>query len=86
MARAVRLRFYGRLREAAGGAERQVALPEHVQTADELVAWIAGGDGALGEALARPSVKVAAGETIIPRDADIRQAAEIAFLPPFSGG
>ncbi len=86
MGRAVRLHFYGRLRDAAGGAERKAAIPDHVQTADELVEWIADGDNALGEALRPASVKIAAGDAIIPRSADIRQAAEISFLPPFSGG
>lgn len=85
-ARSISLHFYGRLRDAAGGAERKAVLPDHVQTADDLIAWIAAGDSALGEALAHPSVKIAAGDAIIPRGATIRQAADISFLPPFSGG
>lgn len=86
MDRTVRLQFYGRLRDAAGASERALIVPESVQTGEELIAWIASDDVTLGEALRRPTVKIAAGDAIIPRDADIRQAAEIAFLPPFSGG
>lgn len=86
MGRSICLRFYGRLREIAGGAERNAAIPDHVQTADDLVEWIASEERALGEALGRLSVKIAAGDAIVPRGADIRQATEISFLPPFSGG
>lgn len=86
MGRAVRLQFYGRLRDAAGASVRESIVPEFVRTAEDLIAWIARDDVMLGEALTRPSVRIASGDTIIPRDADIRQAAEIVFLPPFSGG
>ncbi len=86
MGRTVRLQFYGRLRDAAGAPMRESIVPDVVRTAEDLIAWIARDDAMLGEALVMPSVKIAAGDAIIPRDADIRQAAEIAFLPPFSGG
>ncbi len=86
MARRVRLHFYGRLREDAGGAMREAEIPDHIQTTDDLVEWLAAENNALGEALRHPSVRAAAGDAIILRGADIRQAAEIAFLPPFSGG
>jgi molybdopterin synthase sulfur carrier subunit len=86
MARRLRLRFYGRLRETAGAAEREADVPDDIQTADDLVAWIADADQELGKALGGSSVKVAADDTIVPRGTDIRQAAEVSFLPPFSGG
>lgn len=86
MGRLIRLQFYGRLRDAAGGADREADIPDGVATTNDLIEWIAASDPALGAALRPTSIKAAAGDQIIARDADIGQAGEISFLPPFSGG
>jgi molybdopterin converting factor small subunit len=86
MARRIRVRFFGRLRDVAGGGDREFPVPDHVRTADQLIAWLAAEEPELGAALSVASVKAAVGDTIIARDADIRRAAEVSFLPPFSGG
>lgn len=82
----LRLRFYGRLREVAGASSRDVTPSLGVRTTDDLIEWIASTDEDLGAALRHPSVKAAIGDRIVPRGDPIGDAAEVSFLPPFSGG
>lgn len=82
-----RLLFFGRLREVAGSRERVVALPDHVETVADLRTWISDGDAALGAALRGRGIHVVVDQVICNRDAErITSAAEIAFMPPLSGG
>ena len=79
--------FFGSLREMAGGGERVVEIPQHVETIASLIDWIAGDDDALKAALLAPSVRVAVDQVImLDRMTSLRRAEEIAFMPPFSGG
>lgn len=82
-----RLLFFGSLREKAGGGERVVEIPQGVDTIASLVDWIAADDDTLKEALLTPSVRVTVDQEImLDREASLRRAEEIAFMPPFSGG
>ncbi|MFI4936762.1 MAG: MoaD/ThiS family protein, partial [Caulobacterales bacterium] len=49
-------------------------------------ALIAAEDSALGAALCGPSVQVAVDQAIVRGDALLAASAEVAFLPPMSGG
>lgn len=82
----VRVLFFGRLRDQAGAAERVIDLPPTVATGDELIKLLGADDPDLANALAHPSVKMAADQTVLDKSARVDAAAEIAFLPPFSGG
>lgn len=82
-----RLLFFGRLRDVAGYAERDIVLPESIETIADLRAHIAAEDSALGEALAERGVRVAINHCFCLTDcAQARGADEIAFMPPLSGG
>ena len=79
--------FFGRLRDQAGVAERQVGLG----CATDMAAFrrlAAAGDDQLEAALAAPSVRVAINATLAPVAAacSVSPGDEVAFMPPFSGG
>jgi molybdopterin synthase sulfur carrier subunit len=77
-----RVLLFGPLRDLAGWREREVAAA----TLAELRAALGAEDEALAAALAQPGVQVALDQAIIRGDAPLGPAAEVAFLPPMSGG
>lgn len=77
-----RVLLFGPLRDLAGWREREVAAA----TLAELRAALGAEDEALAAALAQPGVQVALDQAIIRGDAALGPAAEVAFLPPMSGG
>ena len=76
--------LFGRLSDIAGWRERRLnpAPASLVALKDRLSA----DDSALGEALAGPGVQAAVDKTLVRGDALLSPDAEIAFLPPMSGG
>lgn len=82
----VRVLFFGRLREAAGGAERDCAPPQDVRTVGALAGWLARDDAALAQALTAPGVRMARDQALCDADAPLTEASEVAFMSPFSGG
>jgi molybdopterin synthase sulfur carrier subunit len=80
----MRVLLFGPLRDVAGWRERTLASPPGSLIA--LKAALANDDGALGAALDRPGVQVAVDRAIIRGDAQLSADAEVAFLPPMSGG
>ncbi len=83
---ATRILFFGALKEPAQGAARLVDLPTDVTNAEQLIDWIAKDDTALKSALDERSVRICVDQEITPRAQSFETPAEIAFLPPFSGG
>lgn len=81
-----RLLFFGRLRDIAGAAEMEVSLPPDVRDVADVRAWLGERDSALGTALAEPGVRVAVDRTFAGDDALVREAREVAFMSPLSGG
>ena len=80
----MRVLLFGRLSDVAGWRERAFDPPPHSLAA--LKALIAAEDAALGAALAGPGVQVALDQAIVKGDRPLAPAAEVAFLPPMSGG
>ena len=78
-----RVLLFGRLSDLAGWREREVAEPGSIQA---LKALLAAEDAQLGQALSGPGVQVALNQAIVRGDAAIAPTAEVAFLPPMSGG
>jgi sulfur-carrier protein len=78
----MKIRFFGRLRDAAGAAERLVAPPAEVRDTEALRAWL----GRDCPALLDASVRLAVNDEMIVANRPIRGEDEIAFLPPMSGG
>lgn len=82
-----RLLFFGRLRDIAGCAERQLDLPREIETVADLRAYLAAQDPVLGDAIAARGVRVAVNQAFCVSDAERACGArEIAFMPPLSGG
>lgn len=79
----VRVRLFASLREAAGGSERQLDLPEGA-TAE--AAW----QSLVGELPAlvprRAGLAVAVNRAYAGFDTELQEADEVVFLPPVSGG
>lgn len=84
MARAL---FFGRLRDVAGCAEREIVLERTVDF-DAFRHMAAGGDCELGAALSAPSVRIAINAALVLRQniGVVAPNDEVAFMPPFSGG
>lgn len=78
----MKLRFFGRLREAAGVPERELAPPADVTTTGALRHWL----GKDMPALLSPSVKIALDDRMVDDATSLAEASEVSFLPPVSGG
>ncbi len=79
-----RVLLFGALRDLAGWRER--AFEPTPARLFQLKALIAGEDPALGTALERPGVQAAVDKALVRGDVALRPQAEVAFLPPMSGG
>jgi molybdopterin synthase sulfur carrier subunit len=80
----MRVLLFGRLGEIAGWRERAFDPPP--ATLSALKALIAAEDSALGAALDGRGVRAAVDKAIVRGDVTLGAGAEIAFLPPMSGG
>jgi molybdopterin synthase sulfur carrier subunit len=77
-----RVLLFGPLRDLAGWRERSF----EADSVAELTALLSTEDADLGAALTGPGVKVAVDQAIVLGDAALNANAEVAFLPPMSGG
>jgi molybdopterin synthase sulfur carrier subunit len=80
----MRVLLFGRLADLAGWRERRFEPPPASLAA--LRALIAAEDAALGAAIAGPGVRAAIDKAIVKGDVALESSAEVAFLPPMSGG
>ncbi|HEX3405951.1 MAG TPA: MoaD/ThiS family protein [Caulobacteraceae bacterium] len=80
----MRVLLFGRLGDLAGWRER--SFDPAPATLSSLKALIAGLDAALGDALSGPGVQAAVDHAIVRGDVALAVGAEVAFLPPMSGG
>jgi molybdopterin synthase sulfur carrier subunit len=77
-----RVLLFGRLGDIAGWREKAVVA----ETLDGLKSRLAVLDDRLGEALRAPGVQAAVDRLIVRGDMPLAPAAEVAFMPPMSGG
>lgn len=84
MAAGVKVLLFGPLQDLAGWRER--AVDPAPDTLSALKALLARLDARLGEALDGPGVRAAIDKSVVLDDAALRPGAEVAFLPPMSGG
>jgi molybdopterin synthase sulfur carrier subunit len=80
----MRVLLFGALSDLAGWRERRIEPP-----ADSLSALrdcLTAKDAALGAALAGRGVQAAVDKALVRGDAPLHADAEVAFLPPMSGG
>jgi len=80
----MRVLLFGRLGDLAGWREREFDPP--LKTLAALRALIAAADPALGDAIAGKGVQTAVNKEIVRGDMVLPPGAEVAFLPPMSGG
>jgi molybdopterin synthase sulfur carrier subunit len=79
-----RVLLFGRLADLAGWRERTFE-PEPARLS-ELQAALTSQDAALGAALAAPGVRAAVNKVLCHGDPLLASGAEVAFMPPMSGG
>lgn len=78
----MRLAFFGRLRDEVGAGELDCAPPASVVDSESLRLWI----GERYPTLLDPKVRIALDNVVAGGPAPIAGVAEVAFLPPVSGG
>jgi molybdopterin synthase sulfur carrier subunit len=83
----LRILYFAWLRERTGCAEEEIALPEHVTTVGDLVAWLSARDAAHARAFDNPRlIRVAVNQDFADARSPVRAGDEIAFFPPVTGG
>ncbi len=80
----MRVLLFGRLGDLAGWRER--TFEPAPASLSALRALIAAQDAALGAALCGPGVQAAVDKAIVRGECALGAGAEVAFLPPMSGG
>ena len=83
----MRLLYFAWVKEKVGRASEDVAVPEHVATVAELIAWLKSRGPEFTNAFERQDViRAAIDQSHVRHDARIGHAHEIAFFPPVTGG
>jgi len=83
----VKLRYFAWVRERVGIPEEDLEVPADVKTVAELIAWLSARGEEYADAFANPSViRAAIDRSHVQAQAPIKNAGEIAFFPPMTGG
>jgi molybdopterin synthase sulfur carrier subunit len=83
----VQVLYFASLREALGLGREQLELPEEVDTAGRLRAWLRSRGPAWSDALAdERTLRVAVDQAMAGPATRLRDGAEVAFFPPVTGG
>ena len=79
--------YFAWLRQRIGRAEEQLDLPADIDTIAKLIDWLKRRDETYLAAFADLRVvRAAINQTVVPLDAPLTGAREIAFFPPVTGG
>jgi len=83
----IKLRYFAWVRERVGKPEEDVEVPAGVGTVAELMTWLAARGEEYAHAFENPTViRAAIDRAHVKAQAPIKDAAEIAFFPPMTGG
>jgi molybdopterin synthase sulfur carrier subunit len=83
----MKLRYFAWVRERVGKTEETLDIPVGVTTVGELMTWLAARGDTYAYAFENPKViRAAVDKTHVRPDTAIKDAAEIAFFPPMTGG
>lgn len=83
----VRLRYFAWVRERIGKPEEDLDIPADVKTVGDLIQWLIRRGEEYAYAFERPNViRAAIDQTHVQSSAAIKDAREIAFFPPMTGG
>jgi molybdopterin synthase sulfur carrier subunit len=79
--------YFAWIKERVGKAEETLALPPSLATVADLVSWLKARGPEYAHAFERAEVvRAAIDQTHVKASASIRNAREIAFFPPVTGG
>ncbi len=83
----MRLLYFAWVKEKAGVAAEEIAIPQDVATVAELIVWLKARGPEFANAFAQSKViRAAIDQTHVRHNAKIAGAREIAFFPPVTGG
>ncbi|MEM6762670.1 MAG: molybdopterin converting factor subunit 1 [Pseudomonadota bacterium] len=83
----MKLKYFAWVRERIGVAEEEIALPEGVETAHDLIVFLKGRGDGYAHALEQDRfIRVAADHKHVQHNTPIRGAHEVALFPPMTGG
>jgi sulfur-carrier protein len=83
----LRILYFAWIKERIGKAEETVAVPADVATVGDLMAWLKGRGEEYAHAFERPDVvRAAIDQMHVRASAPIKDAREVAFFPPVTGG
>jgi molybdopterin synthase sulfur carrier subunit len=83
----LKLRYFAWVRERIGKPEEVLEVPSAVGTVGELMKWLALRGEGYAHAFENPNViRAAIDRSHVRPDAAIKNASEIAFFPPMTGG
>ena len=83
----MKLLYFAWVRERIGVAEEEIEPPPGIATVGDLVGWLTGRGEGYAYAFENPKViRAAIDRTHVKAQAPIKDAAEIAFFPPMTGG
>jgi sulfur-carrier protein len=83
----LKLRYFAWVRERIGKPEEEVDVPGTIGTVGELMAWLASRGEAYAHAFEnRKVIRAAIDHQHARPEASIKDAGEIAFFPPMTGG
>ena len=83
----MRLLYFAWVKDKAGIAAEEIAVPQDVATIAELIVWLKSRGPEFANAFARSEViRAAIDQTHVRHDVKIAGAREIAFFPPVTGG
>ena len=83
----MKLLYFAWVRERMGRAGEEIAVPPHVLTIRDLIAWLAKRDDGGRLAFADPRmIRAAADQEHVPLDHPLEGVKEVALFPPVTGG
>jgi len=83
----LKLRYFAWVRERIGRPEEDIEVPAAVTTVADLIAWLSARGEGYAYAFENPKViRAAIDRAHVQAQAPIRDAGEVAFFPPMTGG
>lgn len=83
----MKIRYFAWVRERTGKAEEELDLPADVTTVAQLMDWLSARDETYAYAFENPKViRAAIDRRHVKSDTALKDAREIAFFPPMTGG
>ncbi|MSO69955.1 MAG: molybdopterin converting factor subunit 1 [Alphaproteobacteria bacterium] len=83
----MKLLYFAWLRERIGHVAEDLVVPPEVKTVRELIAWLKARGPGYAAALDDLSVvRAAVNQEYVPLDHPVKNADEVAFFPPVTGG